>query len=94
MHIVITMTDIIKRFEAELMALRNSLNTKNKLDDNEVKDLLALAEGIKELKRLAICNDRMAGLSGKEVAERYGVTPGRVTQIVNEMVKSAESSHG
>ena len=87
MQVVITIADIIKSFKAELNDLKRCLDTKNKLDDREVAILLELFEDIKTLKRLVIYRDRLSGMSGKEAAMRYGVTPPRVTQIVNEMKK-------
>lgn len=94
MRVIITIADIIKSFKAELNDLKHCLDTKNKLDDREVATLLELFEDIKTLKRLAIYRDRLSGMSGKEVAMRYGVTPPRVTQIVNEMEKLMEGYRG
>lgn len=94
MHVVITIADLIKSCKAELSVLQHSLNTKNKLDDREVAKLLELSDDIKLLNRAMIYRDHLDGMSGKEIAKRYGLTPSRITQIVKEIKKLMEGQHG
>lgn len=87
MQVITTVGDFIKRCKAELSVLEHSLNTKNKLDDREVARLLELSDDIKILNRAMIYRDHLDGMSGKEIAKRYGLTPSRITQIVKEIKK-------
>lgn len=90
MQVITTVGDFIKSCKAELSVIEHSLNTKNKLDDREVAKLLELSEDVKMLNRVMIYRDHLDGMSGKEIAKRYGLTPSRITQIVKEMKKLME----
>jgi DNA-binding NarL/FixJ family response regulator len=61
--------------------MSKQLDRHEKILDSQAAEINDLQNTVAELRKCAIKADLAAGTPGIEVARRYGVTPGRISQI-------------
>ena len=76
-HIANALASLAKAQEAMNMQLQ----THAKIITSQGRDLARLDKNVAELRIAAIKNDLAAGLSGREVAAKYSLSEGRISQI-------------
>lgn len=83
------------RYERYVLMAINSLAKANrelearvsrhdKILNSHAQEIAELQKQVKEYRNNAILSDLNAGLSGREVAEKYNLSPGRISQIKNQ----------
>ena len=82
-----TVTDHILEANRSIMAaqeeLRKEVEEQGKIIDSHSKDIAELQDKVIEMRDNAIVLE-LRHLSGKAVAEKYNLTPGRISQIKKE----------
>jgi hypothetical protein len=78
-HIANAVASLAKAQEA--MAVQIARH--DKIIASQGHDIAVLEQKVQDLRNCAIKADLAAGLSGREVAEKYDLSPGRVSQIKN-----------
>lgn len=64
-------------------AMSVRLNRHEKIIDSQAQEISELQQQVLNIRNAAIKTDLDAGLSGREVAQKYQLSPGRVSQIKN-----------
>lgn len=64
-------------------AMSDRLNRHEKIIDSQAQEIAELQQQVLSIRNAAIKTDLDAGLSGREVAQKYQLSPGRVSQIKN-----------
>lgn len=76
-HIANAMASLAKAQEG----LAAQVDRHEKIIQSQGRDIAALETRVAELRDTAINHDLAAGLSGREVAAKYGLSEGRISQI-------------
>mgnify|MGYP003419539061 FL=1 len=64
-------------------AMSDRLDRHEKIIDSQAQEIAELSQQVLSIRNAAIKTDLDAGLSGREVAQKYQLSPGRVSQIKN-----------
>lgn len=73
--------DAVKSIAAAQAQLEQTVAAHTKILDNQGQEIAALERQVMKLRNSAIQAEVAAGAPTKFVAEKYGVSPGRVSQI-------------
>jgi len=73
-----------KELKSQLDRHENQLDRHEKILKSHAQEIVTLQQQTIEYRNNAILSDLDAGLSGKEVAEKYNLSPGRISQIKNQ----------
>lgn len=65
-------------------ALESRVARHDKILDSHAQEIAELQQQVMTYRNNAILSDLDAGLSGREVAEKYNLSPGRISQIRNQ----------
>lgn len=64
-------------------AMAERIDHHDKIIDSQAREITALQAQVLSIRNAAINTDLDAGMSGREVALKYDLSPGRVSQIRN-----------
>ncbi|MEJ7139539.1 hypothetical protein [Amphibiibacter pelophylacis] len=64
-------------------AMAERIDRHEKIIDSQVREITELQSQVLNIRNAAIKTDLEAGMSGREVALKYALSPGRVSQIRN-----------
>lgn len=64
-------------------AMSERLNRHEKIIDSQAREIAELQQQVLSIRNAAIITDLEAGMSGRDVAQKYQLSPGRVSQIKN-----------
>lgn len=65
------------------VAMSERLDRHEQIIDSQAQEIAELQQQVLNIRNAAIKTDLGAGLSGREVAHKYQLSPGRVSQIKN-----------
>lgn len=65
-------------------ALESRVARHDRILDSHAQEIAELQQQVMTYRNNAILSDLDAGLSGREVAEKYNLSPGRISQIRNQ----------
>ena len=76
--------DAIKSLARANQALDSRIARHDKILDSHAQEIAELQQQVMAYRNNAILSDLNAGLSGREAAEKYKLSPGRISQIRNQ----------
>ena len=76
--------DAIKSLARANQALDSRIARHDKILDSHAQEIAELQQQVMAYRNNAILSDLNAGLSGREAAEKYNLSPGRISQIRNQ----------